>query len=514
MTSAWFNMNLSFQDKFSVPTNHFKRSSDTYGEHYGDSSLSATFNGPPSSAYIPMRYAKTPGINGRTIVMPGMPNYGQTLSPSQSVSWTPAGPMSSMTGAGYQSHGNSVAVNSQGAHRYNLGNIFMQFDADGDGFLDIGEFQRAFRAIGLKKRSGAKMEVDQAMFNSFDTNGDGMISIAEFEENLYPKTRAAIEAKLDEGWVFDQAKWDASVARHSRWDMSKVFKQFDFDADGFLDLGELKRAFRALGLKKRSGGKLEFDEEMFKSFDTNGDGVVSLEEFEANLWPKTRKKIEARLNAGWKFDPQKWADSLARHARWDMSKIFKQFDADGDGKLSISEFARAFRALGLKKRSGADLEVDHAMFDSFDTNGDGFVSLPEIEQNLYPKTRKKIEEKLRAGWKFDKPRWDASVARHKRWDMAKVFKQFDADKDGFLDQREFMRAFRALGLPKRGGQKMAVDLAMFNSFDTNGDGVVSLEEFENNLHPKTRVKIEQKLDAGWKFDPELWQASLNRHKND
>ena len=31
--------------------------------------------------------------------------------------------------------------------------------------------------LHLKKRSGEKMEVDQAMFNSFDTNGDGVASL-------------------------------------------------------------------------------------------------------------------------------------------------------------------------------------------------------------------------------------------------------------------------------------------------------------------------------------------------
>ena len=59
----------------------------------------------------------------------------------------------------------------------------------------------------------------------------------------------------------------------------------------------------------------------------------------------TRRKIEAKLDAGWKFDAETWKKSCERHARWDMSKVFKQFDADGDGKLTIHEFARAFRAL-------------------------------------------------------------------------------------------------------------------------------------------------------------------------
>ena len=37
------------------------------------------------------------------------------------------------------------------------------------------------------------------------------------------------------------------------------------------------------------------------------------------------------------------------------------------------------------------------------------------------------QEKLDSGWKFDKKRWDASVARHAKWNMAKVFKLFDFD---------------------------------------------------------------------------------------
>ena len=31
------------------------------------------------------------------------------------------------------------------------------------------------------------------------------ITLQEFEENLFPKTRAKIEAKLDGGWTFDAA---------------------------------------------------------------------------------------------------------------------------------------------------------------------------------------------------------------------------------------------------------------------------------------------------------------------
>ena len=104
---------------------------------------------------------------------------------------------------------------------------------------------------------------------------------------------------------------------------------------------------------------------------------------------------------------------MGSHKKWNMADVFKDFDYDNDGKLTMKEFYRAFRALGLTKRTGEKMEIDKAMFDSFDTNGDGFVSLVEFQEGLLPKTRKKIVDKLEAGWKFDKEKWDASVERHK-----------------------------------------------------------------------------------------------------
>jgi len=306
----------------------------------------------------------------------------------------------------------------------------------------------------------------------------------------------------------------AGKGEKGKYSMPALFAQFDADGDGKLDIYELARAFRAIGLEKRQGGDSDMDKATFKSFDTDKDGYVDMKEIDANMNDKLRAKIEKKIEMGWEFDKEKWDASVKRHKKWDMKKIFAQFDADGDGKLDIYEIARAFRAMGLPKRDGTKMEMDKAMFKSFDTDGDGYVSMEELDANLKPKTRRKIELALEAGWKFDKPTWEASVARHKKYNMADIFKGFDTDGDGKLTMREFQRAFRAMGLPKRDGTKMEVDKAMFDSFDTDGDGYISLVEFQENIQPKTRRKIELKLESGWKFDEIKWAESAERHKDD
>ena len=74
-------------------------------------------------------------------------------------------------------------------------------------------------------------------------------------------------------------------------------------SESLLDIYEIARAFRAIGIGKRTGAKGAIDAKMFQAFDTNGDGKVTPAEFEANMPVAVRQKIEEKLNGGWKFDP-------------------------------------------------------------------------------------------------------------------------------------------------------------------------------------------------------------------
>ncbi|KAK6927867.1 EF-hand domain [Dillenia turbinata] len=57
----------------------------------------------------------------------------------------------------------------------------------------------------------------------------------------------------------------------------------------------------------------------------------------------------------------------------DRERIFKRFDSDGDGKISLSELGNALKALG----SASEDEIKRMMAE-IDTNGDGFISFNEF----------------------------------------------------------------------------------------------------------------------------------------
>jgi Ca2+-binding EF-hand superfamily protein len=127
--------------------------------------------------------------------------------------------------------------------------------------------------------------------------------------------------------------------------ISEMFKMLDADKDGKVSLEELFLAIKSgkLGLLHSETGCRAF----MKAADSNADGHISMKEFTQYV-----RKREA-----------------------DLTKVFKEIDKDGDGKLSTAEL-RTYLERALVKKVSLD---DAAMLmRKIDTDKSGSIELGEL----------------------------------------------------------------------------------------------------------------------------------------
>ncbi|KAI4313639.1 hypothetical protein L6164_026598 [Bauhinia variegata] len=82
---------------------------------------------------------------------------------------------------------------------------------------------------------------------------------------------------------------------------------------------------------------------------------------------------------------------MADNEKAECERIFKRFDQNGDGKISLSELSDAFKVLGTTSTE----EVQRRMSE-IDKDGDGFITLDELWEfhKAHPNLMKEVFKKL------------------------------------------------------------------------------------------------------------------------
>jgi len=126
---------------------------------------------------------------------------------------------------------------------------------------------------------------------------------------------------------------------------TKIFSRFDKDGNGAIVTDELRRAWRKLG-KRPTEIELQ---DMMDIFDANGNGTVELSEFLATIAKKMEPTEENQSfffnfydingDGGVDLKELRKVNSFLR-LKYPAKKMMKEYDLDGDGKISEDEYGQ------------------------------------------------------------------------------------------------------------------------------------------------------------------------------
>ncbi|GMF28972.1 unnamed protein product [Phytophthora fragariaefolia] len=337
----------------------------------------------------------------------------------------------------------------------NLGNldvveVFERFaeHADENGMLNRESFDRCFFEIiemahprTQIEKLRAKMVADR-LYDVFDRDGNGQIDFSELASGLSVLCKGARDAKV-----------------------KAAFRLYDFNADGFISLDEMKRyltsIFKVLyevqpEMRQETGVSAEelgivTAEQAFLEADSNHDGKLSYDEFltwynsPALAGISSAVAKNAIVDSSLQWMPLNEIKQLTNLAQYEPEEVFEIFagEADEDGLLSREAFNESFRkVIDGQKSKGA--------------------------RGSSPETQKRLQEVIHG-----------------------LFELFDRDNSGAVDFGELASGLSVLC----GGTKDQKVEAAFSLFDFNGDGFISLDEMTRYLTSVFRVLFQVSPDT-------------------
>ena len=159
-----------------------------------------------------------------------------------------------------------------------------------------------------------------------------------------------------------------------RKEIDLLFESFDPDGSGTIELGELNALLRRGGevrldssLEPGAAGAIVLESKAKHALrkgklKTGGTKVLAAVKLQAGSGQSIQEQLREALSA-----------NAVR-----VVDLFKEWDTDGDGTVSKKEFRKAIPALGLDVPRA---EID-ALFDQFDPDGSGDIALSELNKML------------------------------------------------------------------------------------------------------------------------------------
>lgn len=208
------------------------------------------------------------------------------------------------------------------------------------------------------------------------------------------------------------------------------------------------------------------------------DPIVDLRQTAFGKWEAVAKTADANGDAAW--TEREWpAEKLVAAVPELTGLTFAACDRDRNGRVDRSEAEWLFDvAFGLARPDGRPLRtpygtvVDWSYVRKMDANGDGYVSREEFVSRYHAGRKKSGEIFSKRDADHDGRLSDDEMEAFLSWDVVKLFRGRDKDKDGLVTSAELTQSV--------GNWAKSVAERTVPAFDRNGDGKLSLGEYRES----------------------------------
>eukprot|EP00669_Euglena_mutabilis_P009329 TRINITY_DN4243_c0_g1_i1.p2 TRINITY_DN4243_c0_g1~~TRINITY_DN4243_c0_g1_i1.p2 ORF type:complete len:315 (-),score=94.55 TRINITY_DN4243_c0_g1_i1:319-1263(-) len=256
--------------------------------------------------------------------------------------------------------------------------------------------------------------------------------------------------------------------------LHEAFQREDTEQSGELNYREYVGALRSF-----TPPNCLTDQEMheaFEAYDPEGTGYVPLDLFWGDLQQGLLSPHEPAPA------PVNLADVRARvrtqAASYDrlgntsagLARSMQKYDTNNDGRLTRYQLHRAFQELRVTGLTVPEFDV---LFASFDHQGDGRISILEFAEAVYRDLHGPLPPPAAI-----QARVAGNLQRSKYPILSQRLKSADTDMDGMVSRNQFLRVLKSCDVRSNDHELNA----LFDIHDPNHTGKVSIREFLGSVY--------------------------------
>lgn len=309
--------------------------------------------------------------------------------------------------------------------------IFHEFDRDGGGSIDRNELNAMMRFLGYPVGPRTIFDIMQ----EFDTDGSGDLDVDEFTQFML-QIEASQRAKM--------------VDLFSKFCVGTVDEEY-LTPEGLVGV------VQAMGFEVKPEAVLE----VFKEFDFDGNGKVDLQEFfEFTKQYREFDKQRTREHAGFTI-----------HEVAEFTEVFHEMDENNDGSLQFSEWFRLLEELGREPRTIEQQKKLVQRMTESDKDGNGTLSIKEFlfllrrhldedeilqyekEQDAARKLNFTEAEVVELREIFEKERGESSDGEFAMFGLRAVLRALGVAKMSNTEANELRVLFRSFAAPSEANEK-------------------------------------------------------------